>query len=108
MQEEYNAEVNKASVEKEALMKSGALVNEETVKLLTDAADLQKGKEIFEANCIACHASDGGGIVGPNLTDKYWINGGGIKNVFKTIKYGVVEKGMISWQTQLTQIRCRK
>ncbi len=101
MQEEYNAEVNKASVEKEALMKSGALVNEETVKLLTDAADLQKGKEIFEANCIACHASDGGGIVGPNLTDKYWIHGGGIKNVFKTIKYGVVEKGMISWQTQL-------
>jgi cytochrome c oxidase cbb3-type subunit 3 len=101
MQEEYNAEVNKASVEKEALMKSGALVNEETVKLLTDAADLQKGKDIFEANCIACHASDGGGIVGPNLTDKYWIHGGGIKNVFKTIKYGVVEKGMISWQTQL-------
>ncbi len=45
MQEEYNAEVNKASVEKEALMKSGALVNEETVKLLTDAADLQKVKK---------------------------------------------------------------
>jgi len=101
MQEEYNEEINKASVEKEALMKSGALVNEETVKLLTDAADLQKGNEIFEANCIACHASDGGGIVGPNLTDKYWIHGGGIHNVFKTIKYGVVEKGMISWQTQL-------
>lgn len=101
MQEEYNTEVKNASLEREALIKSGALVNEETVKLLTDAADLQKGKEIFEANCIACHASDGGGIVGPNLTDKYWIHGGGIKNVFKTIKYGVVEKGMISWQTQL-------
>jgi cytochrome c oxidase cbb3-type subunit 3 len=101
MQEEYNTEVKNASLEREALIKSGALVNEETVKLLTDTADLQKGKEIFEANCIACHASDGGGIVGPNLTDKYWIHGGGIKNVFKTIKYGVVEKGMISWQTQL-------
>ena len=101
MQEEYSAEMNKASLEKEALIKSGALVNEETVKLLTDASSLQKGKEIFETNCIACHAADGGGIVGPNLTDEYWIHGGGIKNVFKTIKSGVVEKGMISWQTQL-------
>jgi len=101
MQDEYSAEIKQASLEREALIKSGALVNEETVKLLTDASSLQKGKEIYEANCIACHAADGGGIVGPNLTDKYWIHGGGIKNVFKTIKYGVVEKGMISWQTQL-------
>jgi cytochrome c oxidase cbb3-type subunit 3 len=101
MQEEYTAEVNKAALEKEALIKSGAFVNEETVTLLTDASGLEAGKAIFEANCIACHAADGGGIVGPNLTDDYWIHGGGIKNVFKVIKYGVVEKGMIAWQTQL-------
>jgi cytochrome c oxidase cbb3-type subunit 3 len=101
MQEEYTAEVNKAALEREALIKSGAFVNEETVTLLTDVTDIQKGKEVYEANCIACHAADGGGIVGPNLTDDYWIHGGGIKNVFKVIKYGVVEKGMIAWQTQL-------
>jgi cytochrome c oxidase cbb3-type subunit III len=100
-QQEYELEMKKAAEEKESLIKSGALVNEETVQLLTDVASLQKGKEIFEANCIACHAADGGGIVGPNLTDDFWIHGGGIKNVFKTIKYGVVEKGMIAWQTQL-------
>lgn len=101
MQEEYSAEVRAASLEREALIKSGAFVNEETVTVLTDASGLEAGKAIFEANCIACHASDGGGIVGPNLTDDYWIHGGGIKNVFKVIKYGVVEKGMIAWQTQL-------
>ena len=99
--EEYQQEMSIAAAEKEALIKSGAFVNEETVTLLTDAADLQTGKEIYDLNCIACHAANGGGIVGPNLTDKYWIHGGGIKNVFKTIKYGIVEKGMISWQTQL-------
>jgi cytochrome c oxidase cbb3-type subunit 3 len=99
--EEYAQEVKMASLEREALIKSGAFINEETVTLLSDASDLEKGKAIFDQNCIACHASDGGGIVGPNLTDKYWIHGGGIKNVFKVIKYGVVEKGMISWQTQL-------
>ncbi len=45
MQDEYDAEVKKASLEKEALIKSGALVNEETVTELTDAASLQKGKD---------------------------------------------------------------
>ena len=101
MHEEYKEEMTMAALEREALMKSGALVNEETVTLKTDAADLQAGKEIYDMNCIACHGTDGGGIVGPNLTDKYWIHGGGIKNVFKVIKYGVVDKGMVSWQTQL-------
>jgi len=99
--EEYVQEVKMASLEREALIKSGAFINEETVTLLTDAAGLESGKNVFQTNCIACHAADGGGLVGPNLTDDYWIHGGGIKNVFKVIKYGVVEKGMISWQTQL-------
>ncbi|HSW54039.1 MAG TPA: cbb3-type cytochrome c oxidase N-terminal domain-containing protein [Ignavibacteriaceae bacterium] len=101
MHEEYAEEVRFASLEREALIKSGAFVNEETVEFLTDAASLSAGKVIYDLNCIACHAADGGGIVGPNLTDDYWIQGGGIKNVFKVIKYGVVEKGMIAWQTQL-------
>jgi cytochrome c oxidase cbb3-type subunit 3 len=57
---------------------------------------------------VACHANDGGGLVGPNLTDKYWIHGGGIKNIFKVIKYGVVEKGMISWQTQLNPLQMQE
>jgi cytochrome c oxidase cbb3-type subunit 3 len=101
MKEEYSAEVKKATLEHKALIKSGAFINEETVQLLTDPNELTTGKTIFDANCIACHAADGGGIVGPNLTDDYWIHGGGIKNVFKTIKEGVPAKGMISWQTQL-------
>lgn len=101
-QEEYAQEVKLASLEREALIKSGAFINEETVTLLTDASALEAGKTIFQTNCIACHAVDGGGIVGPNLTDNYWIHGGGIKNVFKTVKVGVPAKGMISWQTQLS------
>jgi cytochrome c oxidase cbb3-type subunit 3 len=108
MAEEYSEEMRIAAEEKEALMESGAFVNEETVTILTDDASLQSGKEIYEINCVACHASDGGGIVGPNLTDEYWIHGGGIKNVFKIIKYGVVEKGMISWETQLNPLQMQE
>ena len=56
---------------------------------------MQVNKYLY-ANCVACHSADGGGLVGPNLTDDNWIHGGGIKNVFKTIKYGVTAKGMIA------------
>jgi len=101
MLEEYTNEVHAASLERDALIKSGAFVNEETVTVITEASGLEAGKAIYDLNCIACHAADGGGIVGPNLTDDYWINGGGLKNVYTVIKYGVVEKGMIAWQTQL-------
>ncbi len=98
---EYSEEINQAAIERQILIKTGAFLNEETVVELKDAVALSEGKEIFSKNCVTCHAADGGGIVGPNLTDDYWIHGGGIKNIFTTIKYGVPAKGMISWQTQL-------
>ncbi len=99
--QEYKEEVQAADIQKAKLMKSGAFINENTVTRLVDAASLNAGKNIFKTNCVPCHGPDGGGVVGPNLTDDYWIHGGGIKNIFTTIKYGVPAKGMISWQTQL-------
>ncbi len=101
MIDEYVDEMRSAETQKQELIKSGALINEESVTLLADPALLQGGKSIFMTNCVPCHGTGGEGTVGPNLTDDYWIHGGGIKNVFKTIKYGVPAKGMISWQTLL-------
>lgn len=84
---------------KEYLAKSANNVDENTVTYLNNEADLTAGKAIFVQVCAACHAPDGGGNeVGPNLTDDYWLHGGTIQNIFKTIKYGVIEKGMRSWQ----------
>ena len=78
------------------------LVDFNTVEELTDVSDLAAGKKIFQTNCIACHKSDGGGGIGPNLTDEYWILGGGIKNVFKTISEGGRDgKGMVPWKKDL-------
>jgi len=78
------------------------LVDINTVVLLTDASDLSAGKSIFDANCVACHMADGGGGIGPNLTDPNWILGGGIKNVFKTVSEGGRDgKGMIAWKQLL-------
>ncbi len=84
------------------LARQADMVNEETVTVLTDATALAAGKKIFQTNCVACHAADGGGnAIGPNLTDEYWLHGGSVNNVFSTIKYGVIEKGMTPWQDQL-------
>ncbi|QBN18260.1 cbb3-type cytochrome c oxidase N-terminal domain-containing protein [Flavobacterium nackdongense] len=77
-------------------------MDENSVTLLTDAADLAAGKAIFTANCIPCHRADAGGQIGPNLTDDRWILGGGIKNIFHTLVNGGRDgKGMISWKGTL-------
>ena len=97
--EEYVADMQKGEEEKAAyLATSSNNVDENTVTLLTDPASVGEGKTLFSQNCIACHLADGGGIVGPNLTDDYWLHGGSIKDVFKSIKYGWQDKGMKSWK----------
>ncbi len=93
--------VAKAEVEKYKLT-APDLMDKEKVTLLTDATALAEGKKIYETNCIACHRPDGGGAIGPNLTDEHWILGGGIKNVFNTIMEGGREgKGMVPWKATI-------
>jgi len=101
MLDEYIGELKAAEIQREELIKTGALINENTVTLLVDEASLANGKSAFTTNCVPCHGPAGEGTVGPNLTDDFWIHGGGIKNVFTTIKNGVPAKGMISWSSLL-------
>ena len=70
---------------------------------LTAADGLEAGKKIFKSSCAACHMVDGGGGIGPNLTDEYWILGGGIENIYNTIAEGGRDgKGMIAWKNSLS------
>jgi len=98
-EEEFLAEMKQAEIE---LSKNANRVDENSVTLLTDKERLKSGEEIYIANCAPCHGKKGEGGVGPNFADNYWIHGADIKDVFKTIKYGVPEKGMIPWQTQIS------
>ncbi len=72
------------------------------VKLLTDEASLAKGSETWHKICAACHMADGGGLVGPNMTDKYWIHGNTVQDLYNVVTNGVISKGMLSYKDQLS------
>ncbi|MBU2555411.1 MAG: c-type cytochrome [Bacteroidetes bacterium] len=74
-----------------------------SVVLLEDPVSLAKGQETWVKICAACHLVDGGGIVGPNMTDEYWIHGNKIENLYTIITNGVIEKGMIPYKDQLSE-----
>lgn len=104
--EEYEISMKRAEAEVAAYMKNSALnVDETTVKLLTDPADIEAGKEMYFSSCVACHGRSGEGGVGPNLTDDYWLHSGGVADIFKSIKYGWPDKGMKSWKEDFSPMQ---
>jgi cytochrome c oxidase cbb3-type subunit 3 len=99
--QEYENEMVKAAADKRAfLAKSSEKYDENSVKI--DQALIANGKTVYATNCAPCHGVNGEGTVGPNLTDEFWLHGGGVKDIFKSIKYGVPEKGMVSWEKNLS------
>ncbi|GAA4471116.1 hypothetical protein GCM10023189_61020 [Nibrella saemangeumensis] len=79
------------------------IITEDSVKLLQqDAAVLTHGKKLFDSRCVTCHGAQGEGVVGPNLTDEYWIYGGSLKDIFRTIRHGVPNTPMTAWKHMLT------
>jgi cytochrome c oxidase cbb3-type subunit 3 len=101
--QEFQTEMQEAKVAVAEYLKTAPdMMSKEKVTLLTDATSLAAGKAIYTANCVACHRPDGGGQIGPNLTDNYWILGGGIKNVFNTVMEGGRDgKGMVAWKASI-------
>ena len=78
------------------------MVDASTVVMLEDTASLEAGKQIFDTQCAVCHRPDGGGSIGPNLTDDYWVSGGDIQAIFSTVSEGGRPgKGMIPWKATL-------
>jgi cytochrome c oxidase cbb3-type subunit 3 len=101
-EQEYATEMEKAQIQiQEYMAKAKDLVDENNVSL-ADASGISAGNALYQKTCVACHGQKGEGGVGPNLTDDYWIHGGSMNDIFKTIKYGFPDKGMQSWQAQFS------
>ena len=76
----------------------------ELVALLQEPAELASGEEIFKDKCALCHGEFGEGLIGPNLTDNYWLHGqGNISDIVNTIRSGVPDKGMVAWKDRIPE-----
>ncbi len=106
-EEEYDKEVAAAVMK---YQKPTDLQSEEesTLILLTDETSLTAGKEIYNKNCGVCHLAAGQGLVGPNMTDEYWIHGCSFEDIYDIIVIGAPEKGMISWKAQLSPVQIQQ
>jgi cytochrome c oxidase cbb3-type subunit 3 len=75
---------------------------DELEKLAAQSSIVNQGREVFGSKCAACHGADLQGIIGPNLTDEYWIHGKGtLTDIALVVRSGVLDKGMPSWKEQL-------
>ena len=93
-QEMAYAQTHYKDVQEKTADNSNVNLDEKHYEVLTDAASLQAGDKLFHSVCFACHGAQGQGMVGPNLTDEYWIHGDKISQIMKNITTGFPDKGM--------------
>lgn len=108
----YQDEIRRAQEEQDrmeaALEAQGKGVTEEQLTAMSkDPAAVERGAAVFKQNCVACHGDRGQGVVGPNLTDAYWLHGGKARDIYTNISVGVIEKGMPAWKPTLGSTRVK-
>lgn len=74
------------------------LSEEQLLQKVSDSTLVQKGHEVFIAKCAMCHGQKAEGLVGPNLTDEYWLHGNKLGQIKNVIEKGVLDKGMLAWK----------
>lgn len=98
----------RAKIEAERLAAAGPITPEKLVEMSRNVAILESGKAAFVANCVSCHAANGGGQVGPNLTDEFWIHGGKPEQLLASVRMGYLDKGMPPWGQVLGESKVRE
>lgn len=105
--EAYKAEKAEAAEIARKIAASKPLSDEVLLALVQDPVALEQGKAQFTQQCASCHGQKGEGLIGPNLTDAFWLHGGKPMDIHKTVSDGVVAKGMPAWGPVLGAERVR-
>ncbi|MGK5082487.1 c-type cytochrome [Bdellovibrionota bacterium FG-1] len=96
--QEYAADMRSIEQKKAAVGSSAKAMTEDELKTYIKQPEHRAlGQQIFQGKCLPCHGPQGQGNIGPNLTDDYWIHGGQLTDIVKTITTGVADKGMPPW-----------
>lgn len=103
--ESFDAEMQAAAEARLARATESGLSNQALLMMAKMDDRVAAGRQIFEQYCVVCHSENGGGLVGPNLTDDYWIHGGTPMDIHKVVTEGVTAKGMAAWGNQLGPTR---
>jgi cytochrome c oxidase cbb3-type subunit 3 len=90
-----------------ALMAMGDLDDAKLLEMSKNPAIVAQGAQVFATTCFACHLKNGGGQIGPNLTDEYWLHGGLPTQILTTVRNGVPDKGMLAWGSQIGEEKVR-
>jgi len=101
----YEEEKNRELAAQASQIKVGEATPESLATLTKDPNAIALGKQVFASTCAACHRNDGGGMVGPNLTDEFWLHGSAPDKIYKTVATGVPDKGMPAWLPQLGALK---
>jgi cytochrome c oxidase cbb3-type subunit 3 len=105
---EYGQEMAQVAESKAKETAALGVVTVEALEVLAkDEGAVAKGKTLYAQNCAACHAPNGGGGIGPNLTDHHWLHGGAADKVYASVKDGVTAKGMPAWGPALGEENVR-
>jgi cytochrome c oxidase cbb3-type subunit 3 len=99
--ERYALEMEAAAIAELERMAEAGTSNESLRLMSTVSERVSEGQQLFLKHCVACHAENAQGNIGPNLTDQYWIHGGEPMDLHATVTNGVLEKGMTAWGRQL-------
>ena len=100
--QEYLANVQRAADDAEARAKASGVVDDALLLTMSkNPTTVARGQATFQKLCVACHGAQGQGVIGPNLTDDYWLHGAKPTDILKTISGGVPSKGMPNWEASL-------
>lgn len=98
-----------AAMEAQLARASQMELTDETLLMMAASPErVEEGRQLFQTYCVVCHLEQGQGIVGPNLTDRYWVHGASPLDIHKTVTDGVPAKGMAAWGGQLGPTRVQK